>query len=90
MTNPFNLKAGIRRLFRLAPDEPDQIAREIDDEIDLHIDLRIEQLVAGGMSPEAARTEALRRFGSLDRAHPALLFSAHRREHRMRFHIRST
>ncbi len=78
------MKAGIRRLFRLAPTEPEQIIGEVDDEIHLHIDLRVEQLVARGMSPDSARAEALRRFGALERAHPTLVSSAHRREHRMR------
>src|SRR5688572_19922018 len=91
MRNPFAVKAGIRRLFRLAPRAPDQIIREVDDQIDLHIDLRVEQLVAEGMSPAAAREEALRRFGSLDRTYPALVSSANRREHHMRFrHILDT
>ena len=85
MSNPFGVKAGIRRLFRLAPHQPDQVVREVDDEIDLHLDLRTEQLIAEGLSHESARAEALRRFGSLDRAHPDLISSANRREHRMRF-----
>src|SRR5687768_14387176 len=84
MKKPLGIKAGIRRLFRLAPAEQDQIVREIDDEIDLHLDLRAEQLVARGFPPDAARAEAIRRFGPLDRTHPALVSSAHRRENRMR------
>lgn len=35
----------------------------IDDEIDFHIDMLTRELMDGGMSPEAARAEALRRFG---------------------------
>ena len=85
MKQSFNVKAGIRRFFRLAPDHPDQVIREIDDEIDLHIDLRVEQLIERGYSPEDARAEAVRRFGTLDRAQPALVSSATRREHHMRF-----
>ena len=84
MKKPLGIKAGIRRLFRLAPAEQDQIVREIDDEIDLHLDLRAEQLMARGFPPDAARAEAIRRFGPLDRTHPALVSSAHRRENRMR------
>ena len=91
MKHSFGVKAGIRRLFRLAPSAPDQIVREVDDQIDLHIDLRIEQLIAEGMSPDAARAEALRRFGPLDRVYPALVSSANRRVHHMRFrHVLDT
>ena len=82
--SPRGVKAGIRRLFRLAPHHQDQISDEIDDQIELHLDLRVEQLIARGMSPEAARAEAVRRFGALEHAHPTLVSSAHRREHRMR------
>jgi predicted permease len=78
------LRAGIRRLFRLAPTEPAQIEAEVDDQIDLHLDLRTEQLIAHGMSPETARAEAIRRFGAIDRARPTLISSASRREQRMR------
>ena len=80
----FGVKAGIRRLFRLPPDDGDRIAGEVDDQIALHIDLRVEQLIAQGMSPSEARAEAIRRFGALERAHPTLVSSATRREHTMR------
>jgi predicted permease len=78
------VRAGIRRLFRLAPDRPEQVEAEIDEQIDLHLELRTEQLIAQGLSPEAARIEAVRRFGALERARPTLISSASRREHRMR------
>jgi predicted permease len=81
---PRGVRAGIRRFFRLAPDQPEQISAEIDDQIDLHLDLRTEQLIARGMTPDAARAEAVRRFGTLDRARPSLISSAVRREQRMR------
>src|SRR5688572_18276816 len=81
---PAGVRAGIRRLFRLSPDQPDQVAAEVEDQIDLHLDLRTEQLIAQGMSPGDARMEALRRFGQLERARPTLISSASRREHRMR------
>ena len=83
---PAGVRAGIRRLFRLSPDQPDQVAAEVEDQIDLHLDLRTEQLIAQGMSPGDARMEALRRFGQLERARPTLISSASRREHRM--HLR--
>ena len=81
---PFGIKAGIRRLFRLAPHDRERIACDVDDQIALHIDLRVEQLIARGMTPSDARAEAIRRFGALERAHPTLVSSAHRRELHMR------
>jgi putative ABC transport system permease protein len=41
--------------------------REIVEELQLHVDLEAEELVRQGMSPTAARREALRRFGGVDR-----------------------
>jgi predicted permease len=41
-----------------------KIAREIDDELRSHIEMRIEDNIAGGMSPEQARRDAVVRFGS--------------------------
>lgn len=40
--------------------------RSIREEIDLYLELRTEELVAQGMEPEAARSEALARFGDPD------------------------
>jgi putative ABC transport system permease protein len=44
----------------------DQLAAEIDDELRLHLDLRVEELVRQGLPPEAARREALQQFGDLE------------------------
>lgn len=41
-------------------------AADIDDELLFHIDARIQEYLAMGMSPDEARAEALRRFGNLD------------------------
>ncbi len=41
-----------------------RLDREIDAEIQSHIDLRIEDNIAAGMSPEEARRDALLRFGN--------------------------
>jgi predicted permease len=69
---------------------PDATHSALDEEIALHLDLRIDQLVARGMSPEDARAEALRRFGGsiegFQDATRVLHQSAERREGRMRFH----
>jgi len=58
--------------------------REIDEEIQAHLQARIEHLVARGASPEAARAEALRRFGDLEAGRRALLAQARRRRVRLR------
>jgi predicted permease len=55
---------GLRRFFRLPSAERDVHAL-VDDEIAFHVDMLAEQLTAEGLPPEAARREALRRFGNL-------------------------
>jgi putative ABC transport system permease protein len=54
-----------RRFFRHEPVRPDQLALEMDDEIQSHLAARTEQLERLGMKPEDARAEALRRFGDV-------------------------
>lgn len=41
-----------------------KVEQEIDDELRSHIEMRIEDSMAGGMSPEEARRDALLRFGN--------------------------
>jgi predicted permease len=81
---PTGIRPGIRRLFRLAVRRPDRARDEADEEIRLHLQLRAQQLVGEGLSPDAARAEAERRFGPLDEARERLHASAERREDRMR------
>lgn len=76
------IRPGIRRLFRLATRRDHRA--EADDEIRLHLQLRVDQLVREGMSPEAARLEAERRFGSIDAERARFQDSARRRDGRMR------
>jgi len=78
------IRPGIRRLFRLAVRRPDYARAEADEEIRLHLQLRTDQLMREGMSAEAARAEAERRFGPVDEARSRLHASAARREERMR------
>jgi predicted permease len=77
------IRPGIRRLFGLGL-RRDRLD-EADAEIRLHLQLRMKQLVSEGWSPEAARLEAERRFGSLDEERQRFAASSHRRERRMRF-----
>lgn len=69
-----------RRLFRLEARSRVGTAREIEDEIESHIALRAEELVRQGLSPEAARAEAMNRFGDLDAARRRLRASAAERD----------
>jgi predicted permease len=78
-----NIRPGIRRLFHLALHRGDRARAEVDEEIRLHLALRTAQLTREGLSPEAARTEAERRFGPPDEARGRLHTSAERREERM-------
>jgi predicted permease len=41
------------------------VQREVDEELAFHVEMRVRELVARGMSPDAARADALRRFGDL-------------------------
>ncbi|HEU4629261.1 MAG TPA: ADOP family duplicated permease [Gemmatimonadaceae bacterium] len=78
------IRRGIRRAFRLAPRRDAQLDEQVDDEIQLHLELRTAQLVRAGLAPDAARAEALRRFGPLDRNRRVLRRTAAHREQRMR------
>src|SRR5688500_12621781 len=51
-----------RNLFRSKA-----LQRDLDDEIQFHIDRRIARNLRAGMSPEQARTDARRRFGNVTR-----------------------
>jgi predicted permease len=82
------IRPGIRKLFRLALRRRDVVARNVDDEIRAHLDLRAEQLQREGYPPDAARAEAARRFGSLDDARRDLQEHAQHRERTMQFHER--
>ena len=59
------------------------MAGEVDDEIHFHLEMRTAQLIQQGLSPEAAREEATRRFGDMRLARHDLHRSARRRETRM-------
>ena len=44
-----------------------RMERELDDEIRFHVERQTEENVRRGMTPEAARTDALRRFGGIEK-----------------------
>jgi predicted permease len=79
------VRPGIRRLFDLMVRRRDVARRDVDAEVALHLELRVEQLVRQGFTPEDARREAERRFGSVDPALSFLERTAHLRDRRMSF-----
>jgi len=57
----------MRRVFRIpfirTPKR--KLMREVSDELEFHLDTRVERLVSMGWKPDAARREALRQFGDV-------------------------
>jgi putative ABC transport system permease protein len=76
------LPFAVRRLFQL-PSSPERIERELTDEMRIHLDMRIEEFRALGMSETDARIAALRRFGDGDEFHA---YAAQRGARRARAH----
>ncbi|MFN2563476.1 MAG: ADOP family duplicated permease [Gemmatimonadaceae bacterium] len=58
---------------------------DVDDELRFHVEALTNELVAGGMTPPAARAEALRRFGDVDRYRAALNDVGRRQQRAARF-----
>jgi predicted permease len=56
------LPDGTRRAFRLATRRP-RIEDDVESEVAFHLEMRTTELVERGWTPEAARAEAVRRFG---------------------------
>lgn len=73
------IRPGIRRLFDLMLRRADRTRRDVQAEVDLHLELRAAELHDRGLPPDEARAEAERRFGTM----PRLEDSAHRRDRRM-------
>ncbi len=63
--------------------KPETVASEIDDELRVHLEMRVEELTAAGMPAEEARREALRRFGDLERTRAYCRREDERREDRV-------
>ena len=81
------IRPGVTRLFRLAIRRWRAIegdaARDVDEEIRTHLELRADTLVRDGWTHEAARREAERRFGSLADTRRELRATAATRERDM-------
>jgi putative ABC transport system permease protein len=78
------IRDGIRRAFSLALRRRDRWERDVEDEIELHLTLRAEQLLAEGRAPADAYAEAVHRFGPLNDSRARLLKAAEQRERAMR------
>jgi predicted permease len=74
---------SIRRLFQLPLHRRERALRDLDEEIRTHLEMRADWLVAHGWPADAARQEAMRRFGDLEPARHRLRSGAQRREARM-------
>lgn len=84
---PRDIKDGVRRLFRLEVRRPADAAADADAELQSLLDEQIADLTRQGITPEAARAEALLRLGpSLPETSHRLHHSAQRRERRMKLH----
>jgi predicted permease len=71
------------RVFRIGVGAR-HIERDVDQELDFHIAMRTQKLVAGGLAPDAARAKALERFGDLRTVRDSCLDIDHQRERAMR------
>ena len=60
------------------------VASEIDEELSFHMERRVEELRASGLSPDAARREALRQFGDVETTRRYCRRQAEQKEKRMR------
>src|SRR5688572_21848485 len=58
------------RYLRLA--KPN-VAADVDDELSFHIDMRVQDNIRRGMSPDDARREALERFGTVETVRDVLV-----------------
>jgi predicted permease len=80
MTDP-----DLKRLVEL-PRTPRRLVAEVDDELRFHLEERIDQYVAAGMTRAEAQAEVQRRFGDLSRhrQHTLAMDAAHWRRTRVR------
>src|SRR3954470_6211354 len=76
-------RPGVRRLFSISLGRR-RWADEVEEEILTHLAIRAERLVALGMTPQAAKDEAIRRFGPLDESRKQMIEAATHREEYMR------
>lgn len=78
--DPTSPRPGWRRLLQSLRSD---IRGDVGDEISFHIEMRTADLVASGLSPEAARAEAERQFGDMPRIASECITIDERRERRV-------
>ena len=76
-------RSGWTRVFRIG-EGARHLERDVDQELDFHIAMRTQKLVAAGLAPDAARAKALERFGDLRTVRDSCLDIDHQRERAMR------
>ena len=69
---------GVRRLFRL-PGSAARAERDVAEEIAFHLEMRVSELCARGLSERDARAQAEREFGDAEAAREELTAMAQRR-----------
>jgi len=57
---------GIRRAFRLPWSSASRVRHEVDDELRFHLDMKTQELIDGGLSPQEAHARVLAEFGDLE------------------------
>jgi predicted permease len=77
-------RRGIRRVLRLRRASADDSVREVDEEIELHVELRAAELMRQGLDADTAFVRARQMFASDDRTLDALYASAIERDRHMR------
>ena len=63
---PSPLGRGFKRVFRLDRSSGADVQRAVDDELQHHIELAVDELVDAGWGETEAHREALRQFGDMD------------------------
>lgn len=56
------------------------VEREVDEEVAFHVEMRVRELIAGGMAPDEARAKAIRGFGDVKRVKVRLRRLGRRRD----------
>ena len=73
-----------RRPFWYLGRRPETVASDVNEELQLHLEMRVRELQEGGLSSTDARREALRQFGDLERAREYCRQQDQQKERRMR------
>jgi predicted permease len=77
------IRPGIRRLFHLPLRRVDLSVRNVDEEIQTHLQFRADQLIRDGLAPEIAHDVAARTFGSFPAVERELHDVANQRDRTM-------